>query len=1026
MMHFKRVAKYRFKTILCNACFRRHFADQRLNEELFKKHIGSPLSRHPQPSIYEPFWYSFWERSELFKPQTDKLSSELGIKDRFSMILPPPNITGDLHLGHALTVCIQDSIFRYKKMMDHSQKCIWIPGFDHAGIATQLILDKLCFASKGKRSNELSKEEFISTANEWKNNRMNSIREQLKMLGASLDFSREYFTLNSNLSESVTEAFIRLFDKGLIYRAEMMVNWSFYLNSTISDIEIVWEHIHKPKFLKVPGFNENVEFGFLHKFAYPVVDGKDGEEIVVATTRIESMLSDVAVAIHPQDERYSSLIGRHLLHPLTGQKLKVIADERSDPNFGTGAVKITPTESEIDLEVANEHNLTGESSLDEYGFVKCPNIKDEYSFLNGTHRYSAKIKIIDLLNKLGLYRGKVEHQTKVPLCSRSGDVIEKRILPQWFLKSEPVLSEIQKVIENNEIEIIPKRQKNKVFDWGNGKDWCISRQIMWGHRIPAYNVFTNGKNIGFVAAKNEKEAMEKAERSFKLSHSEIKLIQDKDVLDTWFSSALLPFSVLGWPNESSLDYKSFYPLNLMETGVDILTFWVIRMLMLGKYLTGEWPFKKVILHGMVRDADGRKMTKSLGNVIDPKDVIQGITPDQLKAKTLEYKAKGILDESMLKAALKNQEKLFPEGIVPCSSDSLRMSLFEMKTATHEALKLSVNKIIANRNCVNKMWQTFNFFNLMLEKKPHSHKWVNEVSSLEIAYQLSNMDKWILSRLATFVETCHESIQTADFANIHSAINTFWVENMCDFYLESLKLTFYAQNRDDEAISQCLNVLAVCLKNALITIHPFMPFVTEELFQRLKDLTNDSSDQTKSILLEEYPKNELWSKFKNSDHENTMNVVHNIIRKIRDVKNKLNSTADEEKEVVIHVIAEPSLVQKITLFADIFPKFTRSQLFIITSEQSPQDSSSQWLNIKVEGVTLAVKPSVILVSKRLESILHKQNKLKDKLQILENKPKSQRGEIKKAEMLDELKQLQTDETEIRTLMNVLDKKLQNKI
>ncbi|RWS12232.1 valine--tRNA ligase-like protein [Dinothrombium tinctorium] len=976
------------------------------------RYIASPLPKHPNRDLYEPFWYRFWCEQRLFEPRMSSESDNAANDDRFSMILPPPNITGDLHLGHALTVCIQDALFRYQKMMNKSANCVWVPGYDHAGIATQLMIDKLCIAQFGKRSYELPKEKFLEIAEQWKTERFDAIRKQLMRLGAALDFSREFYTLDARLSAAVEEAFIQLFDRGLIYRLESMVNWSYFIKSTVSDIEINWLQVNGPTKIKVPGHNDLVEFGVLHKFAYPIIDSKKSEEIVIATTRVETMLSDVAVAVHPNDTRYSHLVGKELFHPLTKAKLKIIADERADPNFCTGAVKITPSESQTDFDIAKDHNLSGKPYCDENACIVCDEIKSEFrAELNGLDRFSAKLKIIELFDKLGLYRGSEHHKTKVPVCSRSGDIIEKRLLPQWFLNCKTVCEEIKQHLNNDELLIIPQPQKVRLLKWiEKEQDWCISRQISWGHKIPVYKVISDQNIIGFVAAKCETEAIDKAVASYKISKEFMILEKEKDVLDTWFSSALLPFTVFGWPRTNTYEFKSFYPLSVMETGIDILNFWVLRMVILAKYLTGRLPFKKVLLHGLICDVNGRKMTKSIGNVIDPNDVINGVTLDALRERTFSYKTKGILSDFQLTLALENQQKLFPNGIADCGADALRMSLYEVKDKTNDYLRLGVYSIIANRNYVNKMWHAFIFFQLMNEMKLANHKWIHNESDLYCSRaKLSTMDTWIISRLSFFLESCHKNLEENNFEAIHAAINSFWIKDFCDYYLESVKPTFYAQQKDDESISRCLNVLAMCLKVAFVTIHPFMPFVTEELYQRLNFATKPDREHFESILMENYPKMEVWSKWRDQNIESNMDLVKNIIRNLRDVRKNYLAKIEDEVNLLVFVVASSDIINRLTPFANIFPKFTRSNISFVDSERISEDFS-KWVNIVVNNdAKLVIKPRSELVLRKCNSVIEKINLLKEKLSTLESK--SSKSTVKKKQIL---KTIQTMEMELKNL------------
>lgn len=846
-------------------------------------------------------WYNFWEDTGLFKPE-----KQAGDK-RFSMLFPPPNITGDLHLGHALTVAIQDAIFRYNYMKEPGKtKCLWVPGFDHAGIATQLVLNKLLTKQKNDASEttnqNITHEEFQLFATNWKEDRVKNITKQLKQLGASLDFSKQYYTLSTEMSRAVKEAFIKLHDDGIIYRAHKIVNWSYHLKSTLSDIEIDWLHLAVPTKIEVPGYPEPVEFGTMHKFAYPIANDPKGREIIIATTRIETIIGDLAIAVNPDDVRYRDLVGLEVTHPFTGRKLPIIADARIDKEFGTGAMKVTPSHSAIDHEIGKDHKLPLMNIFDENGCISCRELKAEYAFLNGLNRFAAKEKIRDALSKLGLHKEVIPHSTKVPLCARSGDVIEGNLLPQWFVKNSLLVEDVKKALGTGEIRVAPKSHLNLWLRWLSDQDWCISRQIAWGHQIPVYELFIDRKPTGrWIAAKSEREAIVKGAQACGVDACRATVAQDADVLDTWFSSALLPFSALGWPNWSaenaSADSKQqeqeearqFYPLSLMETGHDILGFWVSRMALLSKRLTGRFAFDEVLLHGMVCDGHAKKMTKSKGNVIDPAHVIEGVTIERLLQISSDYCEKGLLSEAQLEKAHHGQKKLFPQGIPDCGADTLRLTLLKQKYL-QQIVRLNVNVITKNRSFVNKMWQTYRFFEMNLAKgAPERIEWCFEVTELEkVRAQMSEKDLWVLSCLSVMVSACEEAMKAHEFWRVHEAVHQFWKEELCDVYLESIKPILRdlsqvqdnpppkATGHEEEELSRVFNVLNVSMRTALVCIHPLAPFVSEELYQRLNLLAarktsaggptsihRDNSGKIASILHEAYPSEQQksWSSWR---------------------------------------------------------------------------------------------------------------------------------------------------------------------
>lgn len=811
--------------------------------------LDSELSKTANYGTYEPLWYKVWEEQKLFTPNDQPCDKY------FSLILPPPNITGDLHLGHALTIAIEDAIYRYNRMKGRGNvKCVWLPGFDHAGIATQLVIDKMMQKQRNLRSSDVHATEFEQFANSWRDERFSNIRTQMKRLGAALDFTKEFYTLSDQMSHAVKEAFIRLFEQGVIYRKRAIVNWSYFLNSTLSDIEIDWLHFDQPRKITVPGREQPVEYGTLHSFAYPLENG-DGE-IVVSTTRLECLVGDTAVAVNPTDARYASLIGCRVMHPLTGKLLPVIGDERIDMNFGTGAMKVTPSHAAIDYALAVDHQLEVKCAFDDRGCITSDELLPEFKQLNGVCRFDAKDMVRDMLAQLGLYRGWRPHKTVVPTCARSGDVIEGNLLPQWFVNNSLLIGDVRAALEAGEMCIQPGGYKNSWLKWLNNIDWCISRQIAWGHRIPAYRAYVDGQPTDtWVAAHDASDAQQKALRRLQSigTHqidpriTNVQVVQDRDVLDTWFSSALLPFTALGWPRVDGALFKQFYPLSLMETGHDILGFWVSRMAVLSKRLTGQFAFRKVLLHGMVCDAHGKKMTKSLGNVIDPDDIVNGVTIEALHQKSDAYHARGLLTDKQLQTAKDGQRALFPNGMPACGADALRLSLFK-QNAQHQILRLSVKNITANRHLINKFWQTYRFFALHAPSAPHDHRWLSTVDELAARRaQLAPHHRWILSRLANFVGTCNDKFELLELHAVYAAAISFWVDELCACYLERIKPTLHAATAankaaavgsgggagvDQNELSNALNVLHVCLRTTLLCVHPLVPFVSEELFQRL--------------------------------------------------------------------------------------------------------------------------------------------------------------------------------------------------
>lgn len=601
------------------------------------KHISGFFPETYQPKYVESAWQSWWEHSGFYKPDMAK-AAEAGESDKFVMVIPPPNVTGSLHLGHGLTTAIEDTLTRWNRM--RGKVTVWIPGVDHAGIATQSVVERRLKKLENITRHELGREAFVKKVWEWKEQYGSRITTQQRCLGASVDWSREAFTMDENLSRAVTEAFCRFHEDGLLYRDTRLINWSCALKTALSDIEVEFIDLETPTMIKVPNhtLQAEYEFGTITSFAYKV-DGSD-EEIVVATTRLETMLGDTAVAVHPDDPRYQHLHGKMLVHPFVDRKIPIIADgELVDMSFGTGAVKVTPAHDPNDYLCGKRNNLEFIIMLTEDG--KIASNGGEFA---GMMRYDARIAMEEAMKKLGLFRGKAPNKMRLGCCTRSGDIIEPMLTPQWYVNCSSMAKRSVEAVRNGELKIIPSFHEGTWYGWlENIRDWCVSRQLWWGHRIPAYFVRLPGEtaatvdqndpanNGRWVVARSEAAARTIAAQKFGVSEADVTLNQDEDVLDTWFSSGLFPFSVFGWP-ERTADLDAFFPTTLLETGSDILFFWVARMVMMSLHLTDKLPFKYVYLHAMVRDKYGNKMSKSLGNVIDPLEVINGCALEDLLKK----------------------------------------------------------------------------------------------------------------------------------------------------------------------------------------------------------------------------------------------------------------------------------------------------------------------------------------------------------------------------------------------------------
>jgi len=687
------------------------------------------------PKDVEEKWYKVWEEGGYFRPERGKSEKV------FSMVIPPPNITGSLHMGHAVNSTIQDIIVRWHRMRGF--KTLWVPGVDHAGIATQNVVERE-LAKEGKSRHDLGREEFVKRVWQWKEEYGNTIMHQLRKLGASCDWSRQRFTMDEGCSRAVREEFVRLYQEGLIYRANYIINWCPRCHTALSDIEVEHKEHNGPE--------ENGE-GF----------------ITVATTRPETMLGDTAVAVHPDDERYKHLIGKNLILPLVGRKLPVIGDTRVDPEFGTGAVKVTPAHDPLDFEIGKTHNLEEVQVIAEDGSMI--NVPEKYA---GLDRYACREAVLEDLEKEGLLEKIEDYTHSVGHCYRCDAVIEPLISLQWFVKMKPLAEPGIKVVEEGKVQFIPPRWKKTYIDWmENIRDWCISRQIWWGHRIPVWYC----KDCG-------QESVSRHDLSQCPKCGSQNIEQDPDVLDTWFSSALWPFSTLGWPDKTQ-DLETYYPTSFLVTGYEIIYFWVARMIMMGLKFMGDIPFHNVYIHGIVRDAKGRKMSKSLGNVIDPLDIIK------------EYGA-----------------------------DALRLALAQITTLGGQDIFLAMEKIQAARNFTNKIWNAFRFI-YMNSSDGKWQEWLREGQHPDLN-QLPIEARWILTRTNELIQQVNQALEECKFSEASYALYEFTWHEFCDWYVEFSKIPL--SSGDEEARDLTLWTLYWVMDKILRLLHPFMPFITEEIWQ----------------------------------------------------------------------------------------------------------------------------------------------------------------------------------------------------
>ncbi|GAB4854044.1 Valine--tRNA ligase, mitochondrial 1 [Ancistrocladus abbreviatus] len=846
-----------------------------------KKQLSSVMAKQYNPSVVEKSWYAWWEKSGFFV--ADAKSS----KPPFVIVLPPPNVTGALHIGHALTSAIQDTMIRWQRMSGYNT--LWVPGMDHAGIATQVVVEKKIMRERKLTRHDLGREKFVSEVWNWKNEYGGTILKQQRRLGASLDWSRECFTMDEKRSQAVTEAFVRLYKEGLIYRDLRLVNWDCVLRTAISDIEVDYVDIKERTLLKVPGYEKPVEFGVLTSFAYPL-EGNLGE-IVVATTRVETMLGDTAIAIHPGDSRYKDFHGKFAIHPFSGRKLPIVCDAiLVDPEFGTGAVKITPAHDPNDFEVGKRHKLEFINVYTDDGRINS-NGGPEFE---GMPRFKAREAVTKALQEKGLYRGAQNNEMRLGLCSRSNDVVEPLIKPQWYVNCTSMAREALIAVadeENQRIEIIPKQYAAEWKRWlENIRDWCISRQLWWGHRVPAWYVTFDDdelKELGayndhWVVARNEEEAQ--AQASNKFGGKKYQLSQDPDVLDTWFSSGLFPLSVLGWPDETE-DLKAFYPTSVLETGHDILFFWVARMVMLGIRLGGDVPFRKVYLHPMIRDAHGRKMSKSLGNVIDPLEVINGISLEGLHKRLEE----GNLDPTELAIAKEGQKKDFPNGIAECGADALRFALVSY-TSQSDKINLDIQRVVGYRQWCNKLWNAIRF---AMSKLGDDYMPSADVIPDTMPFSC----QWILSVLNRAIDKVVSSLEAYEFSDAATAVYAWWQFQLCDVFIEIIKPYFASSDSSfasEKKFAQ--DALWVCLDTGLRLLHPFMPFVTEELWQRLPRAAG--CFRKESIMMSEYPS--VVTSWANERVQHEMDLIESAVRALRSKRDSIPAKERNQRlPAIIH-------------------------------------------------------------------------------------------------------------------------------
>ncbi|CCQ11425.1 Valyl-tRNA synthetase [Pseudoalteromonas luteoviolacea B = ATCC 29581] len=773
------------------------------------------------PQDIEQSLYEDWENNGYFKPS--------GQGDAYSIMIPPPNVTGSLHMGHAFQDTIMDTLTRYKRMSGNNT--LWQVGTDHAGIATQMVVERKLAAEEGKSRHDLGREEFIKKVWEWKGESGGNITRQLRRLGASVDWDRERFTMDEGLSNAVKEVFVRLYQEDLIYRGKRLVNWDPKLHTAISDLEVE---------------NKDKQ-GHMWNLRYPLADGvktKDGKAyIVVATTRPETMLGDTGVAVNPNDERYLDLIGKDILLPIVNRRIPIVADEHADMEKGTGCVKITPAHDFNDNEVGKRHELPMINVFNKDAAILVQG--EAFTFdgkeleldapiperFHGLDRFDAREKIVAEFESLGLLEKIDDHSLTVPYGDRSGVVIEPLLTDQWYVRVAPLAEPAIKAVEDGDIQFVPKQYENMYFAWMRDvQDWCISRQLWWGHRIPAWydaqgNVYVGRDEAEVRAAHNLAD--------------DVVLSQDEDVLDTWFSSALWTFSTQGWPEQTE-DLKTFHPSDVLVTGFDIIFFWVARMIMMTMHFVkddqgkSQVPFKTVYVTGLIRDENGDKMSKSKGNVLDPLDMIDGIDLENL----VEKRTGNLMQPQLAQKIEKNTRKAFPEGIEPHGTDALRFTLAAM-ASTGRDINWDMNRLEGYRNFCNKLWNASRYVLMNTEEQDCGFNGGDK--------QLSLADRWILGQFQHTVKTFREHLDNYRFDLAANTVYEFTWNQFCDWYLELTKPVLFKGTEKEQRGTR--HTLITVLEGLLRLMHPLMPYITETIWKRVAPL---AGLEASTIMLQSFP------------------------------------------------------------------------------------------------------------------------------------------------------------------------------
>lgn len=800
------------------------------------------MNKNYNPKEIEQSNYQNWEASGKFAcGNTDS-------KDTYAIMLPPPNVTGTLHMGHGFQMTLMDILTRYNRM--NGKDTLWQPGTDHAGIATQMVVERQLNA-QGISRHDLGRENFVSKVWEWKELSGGTITSQMRRIGASPDWNRERFTMDDGLSDAVKKCFIKLYEDGLAYRGERLVNWDPKLKTAVSDLEVAQVESR----------------GSLWHFVYPVADSD--EKIIIATTRPETMLGDMAVAVHPEDERYTHLVGKMINLPLTDRQIPIIADDYVEKDFGTGCVKITPAHDFNDYEMGKRHDLPMLNILTDDAALNS-NVPPKYQ---GLDRFEARKQIVADMDALGLLDKIEPHALKVPTGDRTGEVLEPYLTKQWFVKADVLAKPAIEAVENGTVRFVPDNWKNTYFSWMRDiQDWCVSRQLWWGHRIPAWYDEAGNAYVG----EDETDVRTK----YNLADNVV-IKQDEDVFDTWFSSALWPFSTLGWP-EKTPELEKYYPTSVLVTGFDIIFFWVARMMMFGMYFMNDVPFRDIYITGLIRDSEGQKMSKSKGNVLDPVDLIDGISLEEL----LKKRTTGLMQPQMKAKIEKATKKEFPEGISAYGSDAVRFT-YAALASTSRDISFDTARVEGYRNFCNKLWNASRFVMMNL----NDYKVCDN-------YELGVADKWIWSVLNNSVADIHRQLANYRFDMVANTIYDLVWNNYCDWYVEFAKVALKDNSLSEKQKNGVKYTLTKVLENILALAHPLIPFITESIYQQLKAHLNDAKD---TIMDVSYPV--ATQDLEAPEAEKAIVWLQNVVTTLRNMRSEVGIKPSLEISLIVKDVAD---------------------------------------------------------------------------------------------------------------------------